>query len=46
MAERKLFHDSVVPLLAQFGLAQGLIHQDEKPHDPSARLRLLFSLTG
>jgi kumamolisin len=46
MAERKLFHDSVVPLLAQFGLAQGLIHQDEKPHDPSARLPLLFSLTG
>jgi kumamolisin len=46
MADRKLFHDSVVPLLAQFGLAQGLIHQDEKPHDPSARLRLLFSLTG
>ena len=46
MADRKLFGDSVVPLVAQFGLAQGLIHQDAKPHDSSARLRLLFALTG
>jgi kumamolisin len=46
MADRKTFYDSVVPLPAQAGLSEGLIHLGEKPHDMDARLRLLFSLTG
>jgi kumamolisin len=46
MADRKIFHDSVVSLPAQAGLTEGLLHHGEKPHDMDARLRLLFSLTG
>jgi kumamolisin len=46
MADRKVFYDSVVPLPAQAGLTEGLMHHGEKPDDMDARLQLLFSLTG
>jgi kumamolisin len=45
MAERKVFHDSVVALPDQVGLtAAGVFHSAEKPQDMTARMTLLFAL--
>lgn len=46
MAERKVFHDSVVPLPEQEGLtATGVFQSGTKPQDLTARMTLLFSLS-
>jgi kumamolisin len=46
MAERKVFHDSVVPLPEQAGLtAAGVFHSGRKPQDMAARMTLLFALS-
>jgi kumamolisin len=45
VAERKVFHDSVVPLPDQAGLTTaGEFHTGEKPHDMTARRTLQFVL--
>lgn len=46
MAERKVFHDSVVPLPDEAGLtAAGVFHSGEKPQDRTARMTLQFALS-
>lgn len=45
MAERRVFHDSVVPLPDQPGLAPaGLLQHAEKPRDMTGRMTLQFAL--
>jgi kumamolisin len=45
MAERKVFHDSVVPLPDEVGLAPaGIFQHDETPEDMGARMTLVFAL--